>query len=80
MRKKIRFRAVDKETPSNPKNARYSKVLSSPFFLRRSYNTARVMDLWGKNVMGKPAKLVIKSSLRDHTSFPVTYLEETLFL
>lgn len=46
--KKIRFRAVDKETPSNPKNARYSKVLSSPFFLSRSYNTARVMDLWGK--------------------------------
>lgn len=35
------------------------------------------MDLWGKKAMGKPAKLMIKSSLRDHTSFPVTYLEET---
>lgn len=78
--KKVRFHAVDKETPSNPKNARYSKMFSSPNFLRRSYNTSRVMDLWEKNAMGKPTKLMIKSSLRDYTSFPVTYLEETLFL
>lgn len=80
MRKKIRFRTVDKETPSNPKNARYSKVLSSPFFLRRSYNNQELWTCGGKNAMGKPAKLMIKSSLRDHTSFPVTNLEETLFL
>ena len=71
---------MDKETLSNPKNARYSKMFSSPNFLRRSYNTSRVMDLWEKNAMGKPTKLMIKSSLRDYTSFPVAYLEETLFL
>lgn len=51
--KKVRFHAVDKETPSNPKNARYSKMFSSQNFLRRSYNTSRVMGLWGKQCHGK---------------------------